>query len=131
MGWTGGTGRMGRELCPPAYPGRPAYPARLETHLESQLELPLLVPRRIHELIRVGWNHRRTGRTASRVGNDLRVDAGELLGVEHVLQLSDDFASDRPGNRNPARIAQVDVLARCEIERVAVDEQRPIAGDAV
>src|SRR5258708_39259201 len=101
MGWPGGTGRMGRELCPPAYPGRPAYPARLETHLESQLELPLLVPRRIHELVRIGRNRRE--RIAGCIDRLRRRDARHFLCIENVLELRDDFAANRTADRNPPR----------------------------
>src|SRR5262245_57806384 len=110
-GRAGGAGRAGE--AGPAYPAYPALPAFLEPDFETQLELPLLEARWIHELIRVGRNRRR--RVSEQVDRRRRRDVRELLGVEDVLQLGDDFAAHRVVDRNPARVAQVDVLARGEV----------------
>src|SRR5436853_980241 len=101
----------------------------LEPDFKAELELALLVPRRVRKLIRIGRD-RRT-RIPESVDDGVRRDAGELLGVEHVLELGDYFDARVAANRDPPRVAKVDVLARREVKRVARDEQRTIAGDAV
>src|SRR6188768_3608173 len=80
----------------------------LEAKAETQLELPLLVSGRARILIRVVRNRR--NRVAGHVNRRRGGHVRQLLGVEHVLQLGDDFAARRAVNRDPARVAQVDVL---------------------
>src|SRR5881398_2263636 len=101
----------------------------LETNLEAELELPLLVSRRSGEAVRIGRNGGR--RIARGVRGDDRDDPGHLLRIEDVLHLRDDLAADAAGDWNAARVAQIHVPADRKIQRVTRDVERTIARHAV
>src|SRR6266545_2862554 len=99
-------GRIRKPSCLPAFlPFLPILP--LEAHFESELKLPLFGARWIDELIGIRRNGR--GRVSQRVDDSGGGDPGQLLEIERVLQLGDDFRTDRPAQRDRARIADVEV----------------------
>src|SRR3989441_7744824 len=113
---------------PPVLPVPPIQPGS-ESEPETQLEFPLLVPRWVREQI---WILRDVCRRIPLCVDDLRRrDPRELLRVEDILQLRDDFGAHRSAKRNPARVPQIHVLPNRQIERIARDEQRTIAAHAV
>src|SRR5205814_6443767 len=89
----------------------------LEPNLESELELPLLEAGRIREGVGVRRDRRRWN--AGGIGDDGRVDGRHLHGVEDVLQLGDHLGARRAMDRHETGVAQVDVLAHRQVQRVA------------
>src|SRR5688572_33505427 len=97
----------------------------LKDELESDLKLSLLVAARRLELIA---GRRQSGRRyAERAGGHGRGDAGDLLGVEDVLDLGDHFRRHVALDADLARVAEVEVLARRQRQRVARHADRTVA----
>src|SRR5882672_12883538 len=84
-------------------------PGSLEPHLESELELSLLVTPVWREQVGAAWNRR--GRESGRVGRDRARDARPLLRIEHVLELCNNFRRRGPSERQLTRVARIDIVA--------------------
>src|SRR5262249_34930744 len=117
------------ELERPAVPSSRVHRKGSETELESELEFPLFRARRVREIVRLCRN--RVEWIARRVDGYCGRNARQHLDVEDVLHLRDDLAANGSANGYPACVAQVDVLLGRQVERIARDEERPVAGDAV
>ena len=113
-------------------PTRPARPdrQRLEPDLESQLELALLVAGGAREPVRVAGNRRQPDCRPRRSSpTELKPDICSVLKTFFISAMTSARTDPRSGIH--ARVAHVDVVAVRQVDRVAADKQRPIAGDAV
>ena len=107
----------------------PSASVPLEPHPEPELELPLLEAGRRREALAVGRHRDRRDRRARRSrSSPLTVCVCTVLKTFFNSPMIS--ALTRPHRHEP-RVAQVHVLPRRQVERVAADADRPVAADAV